>query len=95
MFGGAPKGAAKAPAVKAPVAKKTSVKKKSPVKKVAPKDSIPVLSRWKQNADGSITGNVSNSSSFKNGTKITTSPVAKGAKTGIVKTGSGSQYRLS
>lgn len=63
-------------------------------KKEAPKDNIPVISRWKQNPDGSITGNISNSKNFRNGQKITTSPVRKGAKAGLVRTGSGSQYRL-
>ena len=60
------------------------------------KDSIPVLSKWVQNSDGSLTGLVSNSDNFRSGTKITTSPVRKGAKAGsVVKTGSGSQYRLN
>jgi hypothetical protein len=82
--------------VKAPVAKKAPVKKAPVVKKAPPKDDIPVLSRWTQNADGSITGFVSNSSNFRSGTKITTSPVRKGAKgESVVKTGSGSQYRLN
>jgi len=57
--------------------------------------NIPILSRWKQNPDGSITGLVSNSKNFERGTKITTSPVPKGAKPGsVVTTGSGSQYLL-
>jgi hypothetical protein len=62
----------------------------------APKDKIPVLSRWKQNPNGSITGIISNSPNFRSGTEITTSPVKRGAKAGsVIKTGSGSQYRLS
>jgi hypothetical protein len=57
--------------------------------------NIPILKNWRQNPNGSITGNVSNSKSFKTGTEITTSPVPKGAKKGsVVKTGSGSQYLL-
>jgi len=58
-------------------------------------DSIPVLSKWIQNSDGSLTGLVNNSKDFRAGTKITTSPVRKGAKAGsVVITGSGSQYKL-
>lgn len=66
-----------------------------PVVQKAPPKNVPVLSKWKQNSDGSITGNVSNSPNFKPGTKVTTSPVPKGAKAGtVVKTISGSQYYL-
>jgi hypothetical protein len=87
-------GPAKA-AAKAPVVKKAPVKKAAPIK-AAPKDTIPVLSRWTQNDDGSITGFVSNSPNFRDNTKITTSPVRKGVKEAqLVKTGSGSQYRLN
>jgi len=69
-------------------------------KKVATKkkkvSGVPELSKWKQNKDGSITGLISNSPSFTTGTRITTSPVPKGAKAGsIVKTGSGSRYQLN
>lgn len=57
--------------------------------------NIPTLSNWVQNADGSLTGKVRNSKSYRNGTKITTSPVRRGVKKGsVVKTGSGSQYKL-
>jgi hypothetical protein len=65
-------------------------------KKVATEsDSIPVLKNFVQNPDGSLTGRVSGSKNYKNGTKITTSPVRRGVKAGqTVKTGSGSQYRL-
>ena len=56
---------------------------------------IPEVSRWKQNRDGSITGLIYNSKSFKDGTKVTTSPVPRSAKAGTtVKTESGSQYSL-
>lgn len=62
----------------------------------AKNDGIPVLSNWKQEADGSITGNISNSKVFRKGQKITTSPVRKGAKAGtVVTTSSGSKYRLN
>jgi hypothetical protein len=58
-------------------------------------DGIPVLSNWRQESDGSITGNISNSKVFRQGQKITTSPVKKGAKAGtVVTTNSGSKYRL-
>ena len=43
---------------------------------------IPTISNFKQNFDGSITGRVSNSKNFRNGTRITTTPVRKGAKAG-------------
>jgi hypothetical protein len=68
---------------------------KSETASASPKDNVPVLARWKQNTDGSITGYISNSPNFRNGTEITTSPVKRGATAGsVVKTGSGSQYRL-
>ena len=88
---------------KPPQAKKQpprqALQKAAPAKKKAPAaikvTGIPVLSRWKQNKDGSLTGYVSNSSSFRSGTRITTSPVPKGAKGGmVVRTGSGSRYKL-
>lgn len=61
----------------------------------APQDDIPVLSRFVQNDDGSITGVISNSKSYRTGTRITTSPVKRGVMAGtVVKTSSGSQYRL-
>lgn len=57
---------------------------------------VPEVRRWKQNADGSITGRIYNSKNFKDGTRVTTSPVPMGApkKDAIVKTKSGSQYLL-
>ena len=65
-------------------------------KPAAKNDGIPVLSNWKQEADGSVTGSISNSKVFRNGQKITTSPVRRGAKAGtVVTTSSGSKYRLS
>ncbi len=57
-------------------------------------DGIPLLTQWKQNKDGSITGRISNSKVFRSGQKITTSPAKKGAKKGVVTTNSGSKYRL-
>ena len=85
---------------KAPVAEKKAVQKQTIAiaapKKVAPvADNIPVISKFKQNVDGSITGIVSNSKNFRTGTEITTSPVPRGAKAGsVVTTSSGSKYRL-
>jgi len=47
-----------------------------------PVGSVPILSSWKENADGSITGRISNSANFRAGEKITTSAVRMGAKAG-------------
>ena len=81
--------AKKAPA-KNPFASKPAAKKAA-----APKDNIPVLSRFKQERDGSITGIVSNSKDFRAGTRITTSSIKGNAVAGtVVTTGSGSKYRL-
>jgi hypothetical protein len=77
--------------------KKTSIAPffTSATKKADAKEGKPSLSMWTQNPDGSITGFISNSKDFRTGTKITTSPVKKGAKAGtVVTTGSGSKYRL-
>jgi len=58
-------------------------------------DDIPILKNWKRESDGSITGNVSNSKKFRNGSEITTSPVKGIIKSGsVVVTSSGSKYRL-
>jgi len=94
------KAVAKKAVAKKAVPKKAVVKKTAPkkavAKKAAPiKDTIPVVSKFSQGADGSITGIVSNSKNFRAGTKITTSPVKRGAKSGdVVTTSSGSKYRL-
>jgi len=63
--------------------------------KPAAKDDIPIISNWERAADGSITGQISNSPNFRNGETITTSP-ARGVATAdkVVVTGSGSKYRL-
>ena len=56
---------------------------------------VPSVKKWKQNRDGSITGLIYDSKSFKDGTRVTTSPVPKGARKGIiVKTAAGTQYSL-
>ena len=57
--------------------------------------TIPSLSNWEQNKDGSITGYVANRIGFKDGTLITTSPVKTRARAGrIVTTTGGSRYKL-
>jgi hypothetical protein len=58
-------------------------------------EEVAVLSNWKQNADGSITGVVRNKEGLKDGTRITTSSVNEVAKSGnVVKTAYGSKYKL-
>lgn len=72
-----------------------SVPEKPGFKRSAPV-GVPTLRRWRRNTDGSVTGFISGSKSFKEGEKVTTSPIAKG-KVGaeeIVTTGSGSRYFL-
>ena len=57
---------------------------------------VPEVRRWKQNTDGSVTGFIYNSKNFKDGTRVTTSPVPKNpAKGSVVKTKGGSKYLLS
>ena len=57
--------------------------------------SISEIERWNQNRDGSLTGYVYKSKSFEDGTRITTSPVPKGAKRGsVVTTSGGTKYFL-
>ena len=57
--------------------------------------TIPTLSSWEQNSDGSITGYVANRIGFKDGTLITTSPVKTRARAGrVVTTTGGSRYKL-
>lgn len=61
----------------------------------APPRGVPVISRWKQERDGSITGVITGSASLNDGDRITTSPI-KGATIGgtVVTTSSGSRYYL-
>jgi len=60
-------------------------------------NAIPTIKNWEQEADGSITGYITNSPNFREGQTITTSPI-KGS--GIARAGSiattisGSKYRL-
>jgi hypothetical protein len=56
---------------------------------------VPEIRRWRQNFDGSITGLIYKSKSFEDGTRVTTSPVARGAKKGTtVTTSGGTKYFL-
>jgi hypothetical protein len=56
---------------------------------------VPEVKKWKQNKDGSISGLIFNSKSLQDGTRVTTSPVPKGAKKGtVVKTAAGTNYSL-
>jgi len=66
----------------------------TPVSTSAPQ-GVPVISRWKQARDGSITGVISGSSSFRDGDPVTTSPITGKAVGGaVVTTKSGSKYFL-
>ena len=66
-----------------------------PVSKKAPR-GVPSLVKWRKNADKSITGFISGSTSFPEGERITTSPITTGdiGSGQVVKTGSGSSYFL-
>jgi hypothetical protein len=63
-----------------------------PKKIASPPRGTPVISDWKQNRDGSITGRISGGAGFKEGEKITTSPIGGKALDGsLVQTSSGSR----
>lgn len=70
----------------------------SSAKDVAPPPKgIPIISGFKQNRDGSLTGFISGSKSFKDGEKVTTSKLAPGqtvASGKVVTTVSNSKYFL-
>jgi hypothetical protein len=54
---------------------------------------VPVISSWTQGRDGSITGRISGSPNFRDGERVTTSPVSLSAAGGtVVQTSSGSRY---
>jgi len=56
---------------------------------------VPILSEWRENKDGSITGFISRSESFEDGESITTSPIVSKVVGGaVVQTNSGSRYYL-
>ena len=62
----------------------------------APPRGVPVISKWKQARDGSITGVITGSAAFSDGDPVTTSPI-KGTAVGgaVVTTTSGSKYYLA
>ena len=63
-----------------------------PKKMASPPRGTPIISDWKQNRDGSITGRISGGTGFKEGEKITTSPIGGKAIGGaVVQTASGSK----
>ena len=65
-----------------------------PASKAPP--GVPTMSRWRQNRDGSISGVISGSKSYRAGESITTSPInGKAADGTIVQTDSGSKYYLA
>ena len=76
-------------ASKAPSSSSSSSTKRAPL-------GVPTVSRWRQNADKTITGLVSGSRNFDEGSRITTSPITSGivASGEVVRTGSGSRYFL-
>jgi len=60
-----------------------------------PPEGIPIIFNWKQNDDGSVTGEVSRSPCFNDGAMISTSIITQRARGGtIVTTASGSRYFL-
>ena len=71
-----------------------TVSTKSTTSTAAPR-GVPVIAKWKQARDGSITGVISGSSTFSDGDPITTSPIRGKAVGGsVVTTKSGSKYFL-
>jgi len=62
----------------------------------SPSNDIPILTRWTLNSNNTITGYISNSSTIKDGNKITTSVITGSTNGGsIVETKSNSKYYLS
>ncbi len=71
--------------------------KKADNKAVKPPAGVPVINKFKQNRDGSITGFITGSASFREGERITTSKLAPKQKIeagSVVTTVSGSKYFL-
>ena len=54
---------------------------------------VPVISKWRENRDGSVSGFISGSPSFEDGDAVTTSPIVGGGLVSgsVVRTGSGSR----
>jgi hypothetical protein len=67
-----------------------------PAKSDAPV-SVPTLSRWKVNTDGTVTGVINGSEAIRDGNLVTTSPIVRGdlKKSSTVITQSGSMYFLT
>lgn len=65
-------------------------------KKMAP-TGVPTLTKWRKNRDGSVTGVIRGAKNFRDGERVTTSPIAAGSISAgeVVRTGSGSRYFLS
>lgn len=62
---------------------------------IEPPKGVPVLSKWKKNLDGSVSGIITGSKTFNDGEAITTSPLKGDASPGsVVTTQSGSRYVL-
>ena len=58
-----------------------------------PPKGVPVLSKWRKNSDGSISGIISGSPAYADGDAISTSPLKGEAISGsVVTTQSGSRY---
>ena len=57
---------------------------------------VPVISKWRENRDGSISGFISGSPAFDDGDAVTTSPIVKGSvgAGSVVQTGSGSRWDI-
>ncbi len=57
---------------------------------------VPIITRWRQNRDGSISGVISGSNAYSDGESVTTSPITSDAADGaLVQTSSGSKYFLA
>ncbi len=84
------------PPAPSPAKKAAPAKKVAPAPPAAPPAGVPKIVNWKKGFDGSITGFISGSPKFKEGEKVTTSPITKGtiASGQVVTTGSGSRYFL-
>ena len=56
---------------------------------------IPVLSNWRLNENGSVTGEITGARGYRNGEEVTTSPLLNDAIGGaVVTSASGSRYFL-
>ena len=73
-------------------------RKATPKKEATPVPrGVPVLSGWRKNRNGSVTGKISGSNNFKDGETVTTSPIRDKDTIqveSVVQTKSGSKYYL-